>query len=204
MKLKSGKCSIKETAANEEEASATPRTSAVNVLDYLTINVGYLLKDEALLWLNKIYRRLAGRRSIRQPFQCEISRDIPLEIFKSLVRAIKFSKSPDFQEPHCFFACNKKGEVVSITCPHVLARLFSWLTGKGITEVKSYFQRTLKGNRKDHRVRVLVSPNKDFGIVYSYKKGQLIIQYHYGEWNSFGFPQHSCQLQDFDDEQCQG
>jgi hypothetical protein len=117
-----------------------------------------------------------------------------LEIFKSLVRAIKFSHLPDFKEPHCYVANNKKGEVISITSPVVLTKLFSWLSGKSVMEVNLYLQRKLKGYRKDHEVRVLVSEDKDFGILYNFKKGQLIIGYHYGEWNSFGFPQHSCQL----------
>jgi hypothetical protein len=76
----------------------------------------------------------------------------------------------------------------------VLTKLFSWLSGKSVMEVNLYLQRKLKGYRKDHEVRVLVSEDKDFGILYNFKKGQLIIGYHYGEWNSFGFPQHSCQL----------
>ena len=89
------------------------------------------------------------------------------------------------------------GEVISITSLPVLVTLFSWLSGKSAMEIKGYFYRKLAAaSRKDHKVKVLVSEEKVFGLVYSFKKGQLTISfnYAYGEWNSFGFPQHSCIL----------
>ena len=43
------------------------------------ILVSTILRSESRLWLKAIYRRLAGRRRIRTPFQAEITRDIPHE-----------------------------------------------------------------------------------------------------------------------------
>jgi hypothetical protein len=182
-------------SCDDEDKITKPHNEIVHVLQASTINAADVLKSESVLWLEKIYRRLAGRRSIQQPFYCEIQRDIPLGIFKALVRAIKSSRFLEFKEPNCYIAGNKKGEVISITAVSILTKLFSWLSHKNVAEVKSYFQRTLKGNRNNHVVRILVSVEKDFGLVYNFKRGQLTVSFHYGEWNSFGFPQHSCTLQ---------
>ena len=94
----------------------------------------------------------------------------------------------------CYIKGNSKGEVVSLTDIQSLIYLLTLLSGKQQEEVAFYLKRTLGGARKNHKTKVLVSQEKDFGLIYSYKKGQLTICFNYGEWNSFGFPQHNCNL----------
>ena len=57
-------------------------------------------------------------------------------------------------------------------------------------EVAEYLERTLCAQCKGHITKVIVSPVKDFSLIYNFRKGQLTVSYNYGEWNSFGFPQH--------------
>ena len=158
------------------------------------INADAVFKSESCLWLKGIHRRLVGRRNIRRPFYSEIRRDIPEQIFNVLVRAIKSSLLPELSEPNCCIAGNKKGKVISITSLSLLRTFLSWLSGKSVREVASCLERTLTGRRKDHKTKVLVSSEKDFGLIYNFAKGQLTVQFHYGGWNSYGFPQHSCPL----------
>ncbi len=77
------------------------------ILRISTISAAEILSNESKLWLDRIYRRLASKRSVRQPFYAEIRRDIPLGIFKALVRAIKDANIPELQEPNCYIAGNQ-------------------------------------------------------------------------------------------------
>ena len=68
------------------------------------------------------------------------------------------------------------------------------LSSLSMLEVSGYLERRLKGNRKDHWTKLLVSETKDFSLIYHSNKGQFELGFHFGEWNTFGFPQHNCQL----------
>ena len=82
---------------------------------------------------------------------------------------------PEFSPPHCLYAKNKAAEVISFTTRHSAAKLFVLLSGKEKEVVDGYFNRTLGGRRKGHKVKLLVSDGKDFGFLYNFKKEQLII-----------------------------
>ena len=144
-----------------------------------SINLAVILKSESQLWLKRIYRRLAGKTNMRRPYYSEIQRDMPVEIFLSLCRLLCIF--PEFREPYFYNVGNKKAKVISFT--H---------TGKSVEEVAEHFERTLSAQRKGHITKVIVSPVKDFALIYNFRKGQLTVSYNYGEWNSFGFPQHNC------------
>ena len=162
-----------------------------------TVSAASVLHDEGTLWLSLVYKSLAGRVSVRYPYQAELTRNIPFAIFKEITLLLRRSTSPEFQEPHCIIGKNKKGEVISFTCLGSLLKLFQLLTGMSSRKVRNYFTRVLNGSsRGGHRVKLIVSHNKDFAFVYKYKTGQLSIQFKYGEWNTFGHPQHPCQMND--------
>jgi hypothetical protein len=96
-----------------------------------------------------------------------------------------------FKEPKCIIGRNRKGVVVSLTCLSSFLRLFKVLTVMGSGSVKTYLSRKLKGSsRYGHKVKLLVSEHKDFALVYRFSTGQLTIQFHYGEWNTFDCPRH--------------
>ena len=55
-----------------------------------------------------------------------------------------------------------------------------------------YFKKTLiTGKKSGSKVVVLATEEKDMTFLYKLSKGQLVITYHFGEWNKFGFPQHN-------------
>ena len=157
-----------------------------------SINLAVIYKSESQLWLKRIYRRLAGKTNIRRPYYSEIQRDMPVEMFLSLCRLL--CNFPEFREPYFYNVGNKKAKVISFTHLPLVKYFLSRLSGKSVEEVAEYFERTLCAQRKGHITKVIVSPVKDFSLVYNFRKGQLTVSYNYGEWNSFGFPQHNCLL----------
>ena len=99
------KTKTNQTEAEEPHLSRTPLLS-------LKINAAVVFRSKSLLRFNRIYRRLAGRRSIRQPYYCNILRDIPVEMINTLTRTMGTHK---FREPFCYVAGNRKGKVISFT-----------------------------------------------------------------------------------------
>ena len=177
---------VKACSSRESQVAKTLLSS--------NINAKLCLESEPKLWIANIYRRLAGARGVRQPFQGQIHRNIPVDIFQSLARAIKSTHEEDFREPFCYVRGNSKGLVISLTKKCLLIKLLCLLSGKTNEYVTCSLQRTLGGHRKGVERKILVSYDKDFALVYNFKKGQLSLQFHYGEWNPFGFPMHTCKL----------
>ena len=160
-----------------------------------TLSSASVLHTEAKLWLSLVYKRLAGRVSVRQPYRAELRRNIPQQIFTEITLLLRRSRSKEFKEPLCYLGKNKKGEVISFTCLGSLVKLFQLLTGMSSRQVRKYFSRVLNNpTRSGHPVKLIVSQNKDFALVYRYSNGQMIIQFSYGEWNTYGHPQHPCQM----------
>lgn len=164
------------------------------VMFSFNINVGKVFRGESYLWLKAIYRRLAGRRNLRRPFYSQIRRDIPEEMFRCLVQAIKGCRRPLFCVPNCYVVESKKMTVVSFQSFLAVKEFLIALSSLSMLEVSGYLERRLKGNRKDHWTKLLVSETKDFALIYHSNKGQFELGFHFGEWNTFGFPQHNCQL----------
>ena len=153
-----------------------------------SLNVGSVLDSESRVWLNCIYRRLAGKVGIRKPYYGEITRSIPFDIFLCLKEVLRDLNA---KEPNCYFAQNNKAQVISLTSSHLVHRLFACLSGQTPKKIKSYFKQTLTGlTRHQHKVRLIISTTKDFAFVYKKRNGQLVLQFYYGEWNYHGNPQH--------------
>jgi hypothetical protein len=173
-------------------ACESKENKVVKALLSSQINSKTCLAHESSLWLSGIFRRLAGRRNMRQPFYGQIHRDVPVSIFNALFEAIKLSDDQDFREPFCYVKQNSKGKIISLTRMTLVVKLFCLLLDRSEDYVNGLMQRKLGGQRKGFIRKVLVSYDKDFSLVYNLKKGQLSLQFHYGEWNAFGFPMHSC------------
>ena len=60
-------------------------------MSIVTNSLHYITLYESCLWLAGLFRKLGGRRSIRQPFYGKIYRDVPVYIFNALFEAIKLS-----------------------------------------------------------------------------------------------------------------
>jgi len=153
------------------------------------------MQSEVKLWLDMIYRRMAGRVSVRVPYYGEIKRAIPWQIFAEVKKVLRRSASPQFQEPYCIIGENRKSLVISLTSLSSLVSLLALLSGLNSAEVRKHFFRLLSSSsRNGHKVKLVVSQDKDFAMVYKKKNGQLSLQFHYGEWNTCGTPRHPCQL----------
>ena len=153
------------------------------------IQVATIMRSESRLWLEAIHRRLAARRRVRNPFQSEIGRDIPYEFFRALLRITK--STGGFAEPFVSFGANRKEETISFSSLRPAKQLFSLLSGLTEREVVQHFKRTLTGKKAGSKVNVIASEEKKMFFVYKLTKGQLLISFHFGEWNTYGFPQHN-------------
>ena len=171
------------------ELSRSPLDSRATSILCSGLNAVKVFKSESKLWLKNIYRRIGGRRSVRQPYHGQITRDIPYEMFALLCKVVKNLQG--FTQPFCYQSNNKKGEVISFTSVRLVNELLALLSGLSGQDVASYFKRNLAGARQGHKVSVIVSDVKDFAFVYKLRQGKLIIAFQYGEWNNNGFPQHS-------------
>ena len=67
-----------------------------------------ILEKQAKLWLEGIRRRLGSRQSVGHPYYGEISRDIPHDIFKVIVKIVRGLDG--FGGPFCVLGNNKRRE----------------------------------------------------------------------------------------------
>ena len=70
-------------------------TDPLKILLNVPVNCGAVLSDETKLWLDKINFRLGRKVSIRQPYQCEIIRNLPKEIFLAFRSGVSHSRLQD-------------------------------------------------------------------------------------------------------------
>ena len=97
-------------------------TQAAKILHSYPVYAETIFHTESGLWLGSIYRRLAERRPVRNPFYAEVTRDIPYGIFSILLRMTKGIDG--FCEPFVNFGRNKKAEVVSFHTLRPVKQLF--------------------------------------------------------------------------------
>ena len=172
----------------EEEVLLDPNIDAINFLKTKAIYPRSLFLVESKLWLGAIHRRLAARRRIRQPFTCVIHRDIPLEIFNVLVTLVqKFG----FSRPSCYVERSNKAVVIAFADMATTCKFLSLLSAVPTEDINKYFKKTLKGRKSGSTVEVLVGEEKQFSLTYNVRRGQMDIFFYFGEWNSYGFPQHN-------------
>jgi hypothetical protein len=54
---------------------------------------------------------------------------------------------------------------------------------------EDFLRRNFKGKDRG-RIEIIVSEEKQFGMLYNSQKKIISIDFHYGFWNEHGFPQH--------------
>lgn len=140
------------------------------------------------MWLTGIYTRLAMKVSIRNPYHSEILRNIPLEVFLSLTRAVDHTRNGEIAGK-VISEENRKCHVIAFTSESAVTSLFSMLSGLSEAEVQSHFRRKLTG-RINGRAAVIISEEKEFSLVYKVNLNQCFVEFCHGVWNSAGFPLH--------------
>ena len=93
-----------------QEKKETEALQLFRTLCSSTVNAAVIFRGESQLWLQRIRRKLAGERSIRHPYYCEILREIPAEMFNILAQSLTTS---ELREP--YVAGNKKGKIIYFT-----------------------------------------------------------------------------------------
>ena len=76
-------------------ASFKPPSDPMIVLLNVGFNTSLAFATESKLWIQRIAMRLKGKTSIRNPYQAEIQRNMPLELFLTLWRAVSHTRRKD-------------------------------------------------------------------------------------------------------------
>ncbi len=173
----------------QERVMLDPNLDAIVFLKTKPIYPRQLLIGECRVWLAAIRRRLSGRRRIRQPFTSKIYRDMPLEIFNLLTTV---ADKLGFNRASCVVERNSKAVVIAFSDLAATIRFLSTLSAITAQELaEKYFAKKLAGRKSGSRVAVVVSEQKQFSFSFSIKRAQMDIFFYFGEWNSYGFPQHN-------------
>ena len=135
-----------------------------------------------------MYFRLTGRPSIRHPCQCEIQRNIPVDLFHCLKRALQHSRVNKITD-HVTYEERSKDDVISFISKQAVVVFLSLLSGLDESDVKKYFKKYLTG-RVNGKATIIVNTRKKFEFIYKKKSLQLCIVLYYGVWNKAGFPLH--------------
>lgn len=155
-------------------------------LDSLGINKLFLCKTESKFWLQKINYRLTGKPSIKTPYKCEIQRNIPVELFHCLQRALQCSRTKNLTD-HVTYEVGQNHSAMLFVSKEAVVVFLSLLSGLEESDIKKYFKKYLSG-RVSGKVTITVNTGKKFEFIYKKKSSQLCNFFHYGVWNKAGFP----------------
>jgi hypothetical protein len=112
---------------------------------------------------------------------------MPLEIFNLLTTV---ADKLGFNRASCVVERNSKAVVIAFS--DLAAWFLSTLSAITAQELaEKYFAKKLAGRKSGSRVAVVVSEQKQFSFSFSIKRAQMDIFFYFGEWNSYGFPQHN-------------
>ena len=115
--------SSKHHGGDRKRKNATCREE---ILEHTSFKACNIFEREARLWLTAVCRRLSGKQTIRNPFYGEINGDIPYDTFSLLVKLVK--STPEYCQSFCYYANNKKGEVISFSSLRVVVDFFAFLS----------------------------------------------------------------------------
>ena len=168
---------------------------ATKILSLANINAGSILNQESILWMQKIYTRMAGRVAVRQPYHAKTCRQIPRAALAAARQVLSRNKTGCSMEPSLFICGNKKAEILCFTSLVSFQKFMTVISGLSTNEVKQYFRRKLNSRgREGHLVKLLVDQEKQLALSYWMRRGQLEITFEYGEWNASNYPFHNCQF----------
>ena len=132
--------------------------------------------------LKSVYRRLTARMKAREPWTVTFTRDMPEEIFLSVMEVVKKATSA-FGVIHTTtdVACQ-----LSYSKETGLLRDFSKLCNTSREDVMSYLCKQTKAPRKGN-AKVTVKLDKPFVLTYMKRKQHLIVKCHYIFTNEHGY-----------------
>ena len=146
------------------------------------IEVGSIIEAEISVLLKSVYRRLTARMKAREPWTVTFTRDMPEEIFLSVMEVVK-------KAPSAFGAIHTTTNVayqLSYSKETRLLRDFSKLCNTSRESVMSYLCKQTKAPRKGN-AKVIVKLDKPFVLTYMKRKQHLIVKCHYIFTNEHGY-----------------
>ena len=146
------------------------------------IEVGSVIEAEISMVLKSVYRRLTARMKAREPWTVTFTRDMPEEIFLSVMEVVK-------KAPSTFGVIHTTTNVayqLSYSKESRLLRDFSKLCNTSREFVMSYLCKQTKAPRKGN-AKVIVKLDKPFVLTYMKRKQHLTVKCHYIFTNEHGY-----------------
>ena len=146
------------------------------------IEVGSVIEVEISMLLKSVCRRLTARMKAREPWTVTFMRDMPEEIFLSVMEVVK-------KVPSAFGVIHTTTDLayqLSYSKGTRLLRNFSKLYNTSREDVMSYLCKQTKAPRKGN-VKVTVKLDKPFVLTYMKQKQHLIVKCHYIFTNEHGY-----------------
>ena len=122
-------------------------------------------------YIQKMNARLSGHISIRKPYQGEIVKNVPFEMFLGLNTSVQHSRKVEITN-NVVYSDNKKQPVMSFSSKNAVIVLLSVLSGYSEANVKGFFKKILTG-RKHGNARVIVNNGQEFCFTYKIKTRQF-------------------------------
>ena len=146
------------------------------------IEVGSVIEVEISMLLKSVCRRLTARMKAREPWTVTFMRDMPEEIFLSVMEVVK-------KVPSAFGVIHTTTDLayqLSYSKGTRLLRDFSKLYNTSREDVMSYLCKQTKAPRKGN-VKVTVKLDKPFVLTYMKQNQHLIVKCHYIFTNELGY-----------------
>ena len=146
------------------------------------IEVGPVIETEISMVLKSVHRRLTARMKAREPWTVTFTRDMPEEIFLSIMEVVK-------KAPSAFGVIHTATNVayqLSYSKETRLLRDFSKLCNTSRESAMSYLCKQTKAPRKGN-AKVIVKLDKPFTLTYMKRKQHLIVKCHYIFTNEHGY-----------------
>lgn len=146
------------------------------------VEVGSMIEVEIMIWLKTVHRRLKARMRARDPWTVHFTRQMPEEIFLSMMEVVK-------KAPSAFGVSHSETNVaytISYSKETRLLRDFSKLCKTSRESVMSYLCRQTKAPRKGD-AKIVVSTVKPFLLTYMKRKKHVVVKCHYIFTNEHGY-----------------
>ena len=142
-----------------------------------------ILQRMAVQWYKQFSRRMSVRCKVLSPWKVNLQVNVPKELF-SIIKDIVFETNYGLYYSET--KSKPKKCVIAFTSAERVRNLFIRLMDTDLPS-EQFLRRRFKGQR---RLELIVSEDKQFGMMYNSEKELLYFDFHYGFWNEQGFPQH--------------
>ena len=142
-----------------------------------------MLQRMVCQWYKQFMRRMTTRCRVSSPWKVIMDISIPNELFLIIKDMIFVTNYGLYYHE----TKSKPEKFVIAFTSHVRVRnLFLQLMNSEMPK-EDFLRRTYKG-KDQKRIEIIVSEEKQFGMLYNSQKEIISFDFHYGFWNEHGFP----------------